>query len=176
MELATKPLAATGTEEMTSEQVVTVYGDMVYRLAFSIVRSAEDANDVFQEVFLRYIREPAAFADEEHRKRWLMRVTVNCCKSMFRSAYRRHAVPLEDNTNEATAPDSFDRLEAKLDIEQAMAQLKPDDRTLLHLFYFEDCPIARISAILERPAPLVKVQLSRARAKLKTHLKGVYQV
>lgn len=159
-------------QEMTSEQVVLLYSDMVYRLAYSIVRTKDDANDIFQEVFLRYIRNGGTFESEEHRKRWLMRVTVNCCKSFFRTAARRYIVPLEEQDVPSTADCA--QTDLKIDLAQAMAQLKPDDRMLLHLFYFEDRTIAQISAILNRPGPLVKVQLSRARGKLKNYLKGVY--
>lgn len=161
-------------QELTSEQVISLYGDMVYRLAYSIVRTKDDANDMFQEVFLRYIRDGGQFENEEHRKRWLMRVTVNCCKSFYRSSERRRTVPIEER--EAAAQEAYPELDAKVDIAQAMAQLKPDDRMLLHLFYFEDRTIAQISAILNRPGPLVKVQLSRARGKLKNCLKGVYEI
>lgn len=167
-------MRAVPVREMTAEQVISLYGDMVYRLAYSIVRSQDDANDMFQEVFLRYIRDGGEFENEEHRKRWLMRVTVNCCKSFYRSAARKNTVPIEER--EFSAKEEYSDLEMRVDLAQAMDQLKPDDRTLLHLFYFEDRTIAQISAILSRPSPLVKVQLSRARAKLKNCLKGVYEI
>ena len=60
------------------ESVVNKYADMVYRLAFAQVRSKSDADDIFQEVFLRYVRSKPVFENEEHRKAWLIRVTVNC--------------------------------------------------------------------------------------------------
>lgn len=63
---------------MEPEAAVRRYADTVYRLAYARTGSREDAEDVFQEVFLRYVRKKPTFKDEEHRKAWLIRVTVNC--------------------------------------------------------------------------------------------------
>lgn len=59
------------------------YGEMVYRLAFSHTGSRQDADDIYQEVFLRLVRRPNVFEDEEHLRAWLIRVTVNCCNSLW---------------------------------------------------------------------------------------------
>mgnify|MGYP002537126663 CR=1 FL=1 len=59
-------------------EAVAQYGSAVYRLAYAMTRSRSDADDVFQEVFLRYIRKPRRFESEEHRKAWFIRVTINC--------------------------------------------------------------------------------------------------
>ena len=67
--------------ESELEDVFERYGNMVYRLAFAYARSKADADDIFQEVFLRYYRRAPAFQSEEHRKAWLLRVTINHAKS-----------------------------------------------------------------------------------------------
>ena len=67
--------------ESELEDVFERYGNMVYRLAFAYARSKADADDIFQEVFLRYYRRAPAFQSEEHRKAWLLRVTINRAKS-----------------------------------------------------------------------------------------------
>ena len=80
----------------TPEQLVSVYGDMVYRLAYAQTRSRHDADDIFQEVFLQTVRKRPVFDSEEHEKAWLLRVTLNCLKSHWRMAWRRHDTPLDD--------------------------------------------------------------------------------
>ena len=80
----------------TPEQLVSVYGDMVYRLAYAQTRSRHDADDIFQEVFLQTVRKKPVFDSEEHEKAWLLRVTLNCLKSHWRMAWRRHDTPLDD--------------------------------------------------------------------------------
>ena len=61
-----------------AEETVRRYSDMVYRLAFARTGNTADAEDVYQEVFLRYLRSDPQFTSEEHRKAWLLRVTINC--------------------------------------------------------------------------------------------------
>ena len=78
------------------EQVMEKYGNAVYRLAYAQMRSAADADDIYQEVFLRYFQKRPQFESEEHRRAWLLRVTLNRVRTVFRSAWFRHTVPLED--------------------------------------------------------------------------------
>ena len=72
------------------------YADMIYRIAFSYTKNSHDADDVLQEVFLRYIKNDGFWQSEEHRKAWLIRVAINCSKSLLTSAWYRKTVPLED--------------------------------------------------------------------------------
>ncbi|MCI8762532.1 MAG: hypothetical protein HFF28_06825, partial [Oscillospiraceae bacterium] len=84
--------------DLTQEQrtqVVERWGDMVYRLALARTASVPDAEDIFQEVFLRYFRHEERFHSDEHRKAWLLRCTLNRCKSLLSSPWRRRIVPLE---------------------------------------------------------------------------------
>ena len=62
---------------------------MVYRLAFVRTGTKHDADDVFQEVFLRYVKKKPVFVDEEHRKAWLIKVTVNCSNNFWSSLWNK---------------------------------------------------------------------------------------
>ena len=68
------------------EEVMKRYQNMVFRLAYSYTRSRSDAQDMCQEVFLRYFRKRPRFDSEEHRKAWLLRVTLNRARSHVSSA------------------------------------------------------------------------------------------
>ena len=63
---------------MNEETVVRTYADMVYKIAYRYVLNQADADDVFSETFLAYFKKERVFQDEEHRKAWLIRVTINC--------------------------------------------------------------------------------------------------
>ena len=78
------------------EEAVRRYADMVYRLAFARMGNTSDAEDVFQEVFLRYLTSARDFASEEHRKAWLLKVTVNCAKKLHTAPWRRRTEPLDE--------------------------------------------------------------------------------
>ena len=71
-----------------AEETVRRYSDMVYRLAFARTGNTADAEDVYQEVFLRYLRSDPQFTSEEHRKAWLLRVTINCAKKLHAAPWR----------------------------------------------------------------------------------------
>lgn len=145
-------------------QVMDQYSAMVYRMAYSHLRSRADAEDISQEVFLRYYQKRPHFESEEHRKAWLLRVTINRARTYVTSAWFRCTVPLEEAV---TFPQ-----EEQQQLDEALGQLSPGDRTLLHLFYFEELSIREISQLLHRKESTVRTQLTRARQRLKTILKG----
>lgn len=146
------------------ERVFHQYADMIYRLAYSHTQNRNDADDVFQEVFLRYMKGTKSFESEEHEKAWLIRVTVNCCKKLWSSAWFRHTVELDENLALEMPEES--------DVYHSLLQLPKKYRTVIHLFYYEDMPVAQIGRILGMKESAVRTQLTRARNLLKTKLKG----
>ncbi len=148
----------------TAESVVREYAHMVYRLAFAQVRSKSDADDIFQEVFLRYVRNDPSFASEEHRKAWLIRVTLNCARKYWASAWRRRTVPLDDCYSFSMPEESG--------LDEALRVLAPKYRAVVHLFYYEGYSTAEISKALDIRESTVRTQLTRARAQLSKILKG----
>ena len=141
------------------EDVIKTYSNMVYRQAFSYTRNKSDADDIYQEVFLRYIRKKPKFESEEHRKAWLIRVTVNCCKKMKISAWKNKIVPLEDNlVFESDDENSLHHELMKLPLKY---------RTVIHLFYYENYSAEEIGSILKQKPSAVRMILTRARRRLK---------
>ena len=144
------------------DEAIDRYADLVYRLAYAQLRSIHDAQDVFQEVFLRYLKSAPVFASEEHRRAWLIRVCTNCCKKLWNSAWRRRVQTAEDIVVFAT--------EEQNELGDALAALPPKYRMVLHLFYYEDLPVEQIAQILGRKPSTVRMQLTRGRALLKQQL------
>ncbi|BFK86390.1 sigma-70 family RNA polymerase sigma factor [Pseudoflavonifractor gallinarum] len=142
-------------------QVVERYGSMVYRLAYARTGRRDDAEDVTQEVFLRLVRSAPDFRDEEHRKAWLLRVTVNCAGDLFRAPWRRHSRPL-DEADGLPAPEREES-----GVLDAVLSLPERYRAVVHLFYYEELSVAEIAAILGRSQGAVRTRLSRARALLR---------
>jgi RNA polymerase sigma-70 factor (ECF subfamily) len=150
------------------DEVLRTYADMVYKLALSQTKNRADADDVFQEVFVRYMRNTKPFASEEHQKAWLIRVTINCSRKLMRSAWFRRTVALTDRPTE---PPTFDTKE-KSEVYEAVLRLPRKYRTAIHLFYYEDMSIADIGKALRLPESTVKSHLARARRLLKQQLEG----
>lgn len=150
------------------EDIIKAYSNMVYRLAFSQTRNKSDADDIYQEVFLRYIKSESRFETEKHRKAWLIRVTVNCCKKMWVSAWIKKIVPLNETV-------SFEMKE-ETDLHYELKKLPLKYRSVIHLFYYEDLSIEEISEVLNQRPSTIRTQLTRARYKLKEILKEDYNV
>lgn len=146
------------------EEVMDRYETMVFRLAYSYTRSRSDAQDICQEVFLRYFCSRPIFASEEHRRAWLLRVTVNRCKSHLSSWWVRRTVPLDDRI---PMPE-----QEYLELDLALEQLNRQDRLVLHLFYYEDCTTRQMAKILHCTEGAVRTRLTRARQRLGDLLKG----
>lgn len=159
------------------EHMVREHGDMVLRLAVSYTHSTADAEDVFQEVFIRLVRSLDKIENEAHLKHWLIRTTVNRCKSLFASASRRRELVVEE------LPDAIDTSEEasvgnepETPATDAVRNLPEKYRVPIHLFYFEELTIQEIAHVLDSTEGTVKSQLSRGRKMLGEALKEVGHV
>lgn len=147
------------------EELVAMYAKTIYRIAYSRLHNVPDAEDITQEVLLKYIKADKTFHDEDHRRMWIIRVTVNAINSLATSAYRKCSVPLEE------AEMSSYTEEEPLGIKEAVEQLPEKYRIPIHLFYFEDMAISQIASVLDCAEGTVKSLLSRGRNRLKSLLK-----
>ena len=146
------------------EEAMERYQTMVFRLAYSYTRSRSDAQDLCQEVFLRYYCRRPIFASEEHRRAWLLRVTVNRCKSHLSSWWVRRTVPLDDRIP-IPEPEA-------LQLDEALRQLGEKDRLVIHLFYYEECSTREIAKMMHCTEGAIRTRLTRARQRLGEILKG----
>ncbi len=149
------------------ENAMEKHGDAVYRLALCRLGSRADAEDVYQDVFLRLLRDSTEFRDSEHLKAWLLRVTLRCCIDLRRSAWWKRTAPMEAAADTA-APEN----ETDDSLWQAVRALPDELRTVVWLFYVEGCGTDEIAQIVHCRPATVRTRLHRARAKLKTELEG----
>ena len=151
--------------DLEFQKILERYSASLYRLAYSFLGSRQDAEDVLQEVFLKFLRKRPVFSAEEQCRAWLMTVTANQCRDLLRSPWRRRTLPLEEAASEPEpSPDG--------ELEAALAQLKPKDRAIVYLFYYEQCSSAEIARTLRMSDAAVRSRLTRARQTLKTLLGG----
>ena len=149
------------------EQIVRTYADMVYRIAYRYVKNSIDADDVFSEAFLAYFKKERSFDSEEHRKAWLIRVTINCAKDLLEQR------PQQQQLQEEILPDrSMPDRDTYIDLHQAIEGLRPEYREVIKLYYLDDLSVKEISQILNRKENTIKTQLSRARETLRTVLEA----
>ncbi|WP_295582002.1 RNA polymerase sigma factor [uncultured Oscillibacter sp.] len=154
-------------QEQFLRNAMEAHGDTVYRLALCRTQSVQDAEDVYQDVFLRLLAQDAGAWDGEHMKAWLIRTALNRCADLGRLRLRRPVLSLEEVPELAAPPD--DRAAA---LWEAVARLPEKFRTVVHLHYAEGYQTEEIGALLEIPAATVRTRLRRARLKLKELLGG----
>ena len=155
------------TRILTPEEAVEVYGALVLRTAYSLVKNQADAEDVAQDVFLNMLRKEPTFQSAEHQKAWLIRCTLNRAKSQFRSGWHRHTAPLEDIHAVPFDPQEHEVLDAVL-------ALPVKYRQVIQLHYIEGYTTQEIAHILQRKQNTVLSQLARGRALLEKTLKGEF--
>ena len=164
--METLPLRAGG--EM--DAVIDRYQNTVYGLALTRTGNRADADDVFQEVFLAYYQCGKTFRDEEHRKAWLLRTTVNQARRVTSSSWRKKTVPLSERED---APVQFKEPEEN-EVWSALQSLAEDYRLPIYLFYFQELSTQEIAKALSIRPGAVRMRLTRGREQLREKLKGAY--
>lgn len=158
--------------EQVSE-MINRNSDMVYRLAFSMVKSVQDAEDVHQEVFIRYIRTNPLFESREHERAWFIRVTTNLCKNLWKSAWRQKMVSMDslEETQEGNAYVQQSLNEEEELLVETVKHLPFKYRVVVHLFYYEEMSLEEIAQALNLKPSNVRTRLTRARKMLREWLK-----
>ena len=149
--------------KITASDAFKKHSDMVYRLAIARVKNKYDADDVLQEVFLRFIKVKDKVENEEHLKALLIRITINCSKSLLTSSWFKRTEPISETLGvEDQYSDTLD----------AVMRLPQKYRTVIHMHYYMGYSVDEIAAILKSKPSTVKSWLHRARKQLKITLEG----
>lgn len=155
---------------MRSEQevnrAVEQYADTVRRICLVHLKNYADTEDIFQTVFVKYLLHTAPFASPEHERAWIIRVTINACKDLLRSVFRRRTLSLEEVTEQ---PAPADEHRAVL---QAVQALPAAYRDVVYLHYYEGYTAPEIAGILGKNVNTVYTRLTRARGLLRRTLGG----
>ncbi len=142
---------------------VEKFADTITRICFLNTRSAADAEDCWQETFIKLYTRPPETEDETALKAWLIRVAVNECRDFARRRRRRDTVNLDEIAE--LADDGI--AEHDLDVIEAIAHLPEAQRICIQLVYYEGYKTSECAKIIGCPENTVKSRLKRAREKLK---------
>ena len=144
------------------------YAGNVFRTAYNFLLNKDDAEDIVQEVFIKYFISNKTFNDEDHEKAWILTVTANLSKNVLRSKSRQN-LELDDTIK--IVDNKFEKATTNhLDLEEAMIRLTANQRLVIYLFYYEQIPIKNIAKIMKSNENTVKSHLLRAKSKMKTYL------
>lgn len=152
------------------DRIVKEYADVVYRVAISYTKSYHDACDVVQSTFVKLLTKKVEFEDEEHIRRWLIKVAVNECRSLWSSFWRKNVSFFEEIEEEPefTSEDRNELYEAIKALPQRLS-------IVVHLFYYEGYSSKEIAKLLYVNEATVRTRLTRARKILKQQLKEAWE-
>ncbi len=153
-------------EQITADAAIDRYADMVYRLARSQMKNTTDADDLFQEVFVRLVSHIQDLESWEHVKAWLIRVTINCAKKHYEQYWNRNVDYMEEPERMADEGDGYE-LPEEHPMRAAVQKLPPKYRLVIHLYYFEERSVAEIAQLTDQKETTIKSQMHRAREMLK---------
>ena len=149
-----------------AERLVNTYSDLILRLSYTYLKNTQDAEDIWQTVFLKLLTSGQTFDSPAHEKAWIIRATANACKDTMRNAFRRRTVALEvvAETPAPMAPEN--------DVLEAVMALPENYREAVYLYYYEGYSVREIASLLGRSESAVTAHLSRGRQKLRMTLGG----
>ena len=145
------------------EELVDRHEDTLFRAALAILGDVQEAEDAVQDTFLRYLEKRPELRDGDHEKAWLLKVAANRCKSILRTRRRRPTVELLDIY---PVPEE----EGSRELMEAILALPANQRSAVHLHYYEGYTSEEIGAILGQRPGTVRSHLSRARDALRRYL------
>jgi RNA polymerase sigma-70 factor (ECF subfamily) len=151
-------------EEKEARRILETYADMILRISYSYLRHTYDAEDICQNVILKYLSSHQRFDSREHEKAWMIRTTINACKDLRKSAFFRNAIGLDALPERAVPEEPVSVLTEEL------KKLPANYRISIHLFYYEGYTIKEIAQILGKRETVVANYLSRGRKRLKDSL------
>ena len=165
--------AARRGDALAWEQLVQVYQQSIFRLAYLLLSDADDAEDVAQETFIRAYHALDRFDSARPLRPWLMRITTNLCHNWQRSIGRYLAALQTVLHNEPAASTAVQQAEQNLEAEnlwKAVRQLRLEDQQVIYLRYFLECSELETAEVLGVAQGTVKSRNHRALARLRTVL------
>ncbi len=155
--------------EAEANRAIEKYADTVRRICFVYLKNQADTEDIFQDVFLKYILNKKPFKSDAHEKAWLIRVTINACKDVLKSFFRKRVVSMDEFQNVFVDNPDYDN-----DLMDAVMNLETKYREVIYLYYYEGYSAVEISKLLGKKENTVYTWLSRSKAILREQLGGEY--
>ena len=149
------------------EKMIEEYADMVYRIALTRCQNVENAEDIFQDVFMKFAEKNPKFKNKEHEKAWFIRVTINLSKNFKNLAWNKKVVTLDENIEFETKEEQ--------NVFSVVSDLPQNYRTVIYLFYYEGYKVKEISKLIKKSEGTVKTWLARGRMALKEKLEGGFE-
>ena len=156
--------------EQTFERLVKRYQTELLRMCFLYLRDTELARDAVQETYIKVYRSLDSFRGDSGEKTWLIRIAINTCRDMHRSAWFRR---IDRRVTPETLPEPASQADSeRIELTLAIMQLPKQLREITLLYYYQDMTMREVAQALNVSVSTVSKRLERAQAKLRAWLKG----
>jgi RNA polymerase sigma-70 factor (ECF subfamily) len=161
-------------------QLADQHGDRLYRVAFSLVGNAADAEDVVQEALTGAFRGAGKFEGRSSVKSWLTRILMTQAARFWRDRHGKRDDSLDEDRYEGQSgggagggfSGGISGVDAKIDLQASLQKLSPEHREVLVLREIDGMTYEEAAEVLGVPRGTVESRLFRARAELRKRLKG----
>ncbi len=151
------------------DALYTRYASDIIRVSYFYLGDRGKAEDVCHDAFVSlFVNRPAL--EPGHEKTWLLKVAMNRCRDIWRSAWVRRVISGSPAFEMIPAPDTLGKHMEKAEVLQAVHSLPADFREIFILYYYQGYGISEISGILNLPKGTISSRLSRGRKKLEAIL------
>ena len=145
------------------KDLISNYGNMLYRICLCILCDKEDAEDAVQDTLLKFLTKAPQFESEEHKKAWLIRVATNVSKNMYMLRIKRRTVDI--NELEYIGEAEEDR-----GVFEAIMNLPVKFKIVMILHYIEGYPTKEIATMIKISDDAVRKRLQKGRELLKLEI------
>lgn len=149
------------------ERLMLEYGNSILRMCCLYLKDYHLAEDAVQETFVKAMKSYQTLQNNATEKTWLTKIAINCCKNVIRTRwFRTYRLGLVDSLNQAQSSPLDDILERNT-ITTAIAELSPNDREVILLYYYQNLSLREIASVMSKKENIIAQRLHRARARLK---------
>lgn len=157
--------------------LVNQYKDLVFTLAFKMLKNREEAEEVSQDTFIKVFNSLNKFKGDSKFSTWVYKITYNTCLDQLKKSKKDKQVVYIDDFNNHQIKDienileNIDEQDRIRKIQECLQLLPHEDAFLLTLYYFDDQSLEEIAKVIDSNANNVKIKLYRSRKKLAAILK-----
>lgn len=137
-----------------------LYSQEIFTICYGYTHDKSTAEDILQDVFVKYLKKSKSFSDEKHEKYWLIRVAINACKNYVQSTYHTR-VSLNQEIIDAY-PNPALRKEVEV-LRMVIQRLPKKYQEVIILHYYNSYKLIDIAQILSISLTAVKKRIERAR-------------